>query len=199
MENLSVRERKREAVTQAIFKVAEKIWMTEGKESVGMALIAKNAGIAVGTLYNYFADKETLLTGLVKSRCDEIKNFIGVRLDELKDQPIEAKLKTALEIAYGEAREINEARAFLITVYRNDQLLSDLKRVEDLGFSSLLKPSFEQASASGEIIKMDAQLLISIFTGISVSVYNQYLLCSLTTEEAIKLTVSTTLRGLSQK
>ena len=51
---------------QAIYDAFVRIWQERGWEGVTTRAVALETGIAVGTLYDYFPDKEALLSGYVR-------------------------------------------------------------------------------------------------------------------------------------
>src|SRR6185369_9232614 len=67
-----VRTKVREAVSEAILEAAEAVALENGLEASSAAAIAARAGVAVGTLYNYFPDRDGILSALFKSRRAEI-------------------------------------------------------------------------------------------------------------------------------
>jgi AcrR family transcriptional regulator len=66
-----LRERQREAVSAAILDAAEGLLSDKGA-TTSMADIAKRAGIAVGTLYNYFPDRDGLVHAVLTKRRAEL-------------------------------------------------------------------------------------------------------------------------------
>jgi AcrR family transcriptional regulator len=67
-----LRDRLREATSREILNAAEEVFVESGLESATMAQIAERAGVAVGTLYNRFADRDALLDGLFAERRGEM-------------------------------------------------------------------------------------------------------------------------------
>src|ERR1044071_4154202 len=63
-----MRESMRETVRVAILDAAEELIARHGLHSAALLQIAKRAGVAVGTLYNYFTDRDALIRGVVESR-----------------------------------------------------------------------------------------------------------------------------------
>lgn len=63
-----VRRTLRETVRASILDAAEELIAKHGLHAAGLAQIAKRAGVAVGTLYNYFSDRDALIRGLFESR-----------------------------------------------------------------------------------------------------------------------------------
>jgi AcrR family transcriptional regulator len=62
----------REQVTAAILDAAEEVLAARGLEGASTAAIAERAGVAVGTLYNYFPDRTALIESLFTVRRAEI-------------------------------------------------------------------------------------------------------------------------------
>ncbi|HEX4337669.1 MAG TPA: TetR/AcrR family transcriptional regulator [Polyangiaceae bacterium] len=64
----SAREEARGAYREAILAAAERVFVTSGFYAARMADIAKEARVAVGTLYNYFDSREAILSDLLSFR-----------------------------------------------------------------------------------------------------------------------------------
>lgn len=80
---LSLRDRLRAATTQAILEATEETLVERGLAATGIAQIAARAGVSVGTLYNHFADRETLIAELMVERARELLQ----RLDAVEAAP----------------------------------------------------------------------------------------------------------------
>lgn len=68
----SLRERLRESTRDAILDAAAAAFNRDGTAAVRMEDIAAGAGIAVGTLYNYFSDRRSLVAALLQSRAESL-------------------------------------------------------------------------------------------------------------------------------
>lgn len=64
----SLRNQLRDTARAAILDAAEELIARHGLHGAPLAQIARRAGVAVGTLYNYFADRDALVTSLFESR-----------------------------------------------------------------------------------------------------------------------------------
>src|SRR3954471_24804261 len=64
----NLRSRLREATSAAILDAAEETFAQKGLASATMNDIAAAAGVAVGTLYNHFKDRDALLATLLQDR-----------------------------------------------------------------------------------------------------------------------------------
>jgi len=87
-----LRERLREETQAAILSAAEKVFAADGLERARMESIAARAGVAVGTLYNYFADREALVSALVDARRAALLVRLDGALAEGRTRPFEEAL-----------------------------------------------------------------------------------------------------------
>jgi AcrR family transcriptional regulator len=76
----NLRTRLREATASAIIEAAEEVFAENGLHATSMNEIAARAGVAVGTLYNHFTDKDALITGLFELRRQELLELIDTEL-----------------------------------------------------------------------------------------------------------------------
>src|SRR4051812_42124777 len=79
----NLRTRLREATAAAILEAAEQIFAEKGIENGHMNDIAAVAGVAVGTLYNHFKDRDALLTELLQAR----REGLLALMDDFLEQP----------------------------------------------------------------------------------------------------------------
>jgi AcrR family transcriptional regulator len=61
-----------------------------------MERIASRAGVAVGTLYNHFQDREALVGALASSRCETLLGRVDGTLAATLDGPVEVRLRAFL-------------------------------------------------------------------------------------------------------
>jgi AcrR family transcriptional regulator len=88
-----VRTKVREAVSEAILEAAEAVALENGLEAVSAAAIAARAGVAVGTLYNYFPDRDGILAALFKTRRAEIVPGLEAGYQVAASLPFEERLR----------------------------------------------------------------------------------------------------------
>jgi AcrR family transcriptional regulator len=78
--DLRLRERLREATQQAILEAAEQTFAERGIHGARMEDVASRAGVAVGTLYNYFGDKKHVVTALLDGHRVELLGRLDAAL-----------------------------------------------------------------------------------------------------------------------
>ena len=89
----TVRETMRETVQGAILGAAEELIAKHGLHDAALVQIAKRAGVAVGTLYNYFNDRDDLIRGLFESRCATLRPRLLAAIHAGADLPFEPRLR----------------------------------------------------------------------------------------------------------
>ena len=75
-------------VKSTIFECGKHLFSTKGFKKTNIKEIAENAGIGVGTFYNYFASKEQLLIEIYKKENERLKTRLIESLD-LTLEPVE--------------------------------------------------------------------------------------------------------------
>ncbi len=89
----SLKERFRETARLAILDAAEAAFAAHGLEGARVDDIAAAARVSVGTLYNYFGDRQQLLEALLDSRRQEVLS----RLDDVLAEGESAPFASLLE------------------------------------------------------------------------------------------------------
>jgi len=109
----------REAVRASILDAAEDLIARHGLHDAGLLQIAKRAGVAVGTLYNYFTDRDALIRGLFESRRAAFRPHLLAAITAGADLAFEPRLR-------GFVRAVLEAfeahRQFLKLAIENEHL-----------------------------------------------------------------------------
>jgi AcrR family transcriptional regulator len=112
----------REASTREILAAAEAELSESGVERATMAAIAERAGVAVGTLYNRFKDRDALVAALIVERRSELLEKLDANLASLRSGGVREQLTgffTAL------ISHIEEHRPFLRLVIEREVRLDE--------------------------------------------------------------------------
>jgi AcrR family transcriptional regulator len=88
-----LRDELRIATAEAILTAAEAVFAEKGLQAARMEEIAARSGVAVGTLYNHFADRSALLEALVRSRRKALLGRLDGELEESKGRPFADQLR----------------------------------------------------------------------------------------------------------
>jgi AcrR family transcriptional regulator len=110
-----LRDRKREATTHEILAAAEMVVAEQGIETARIEEIARRAGVAVGTLYNYFADRDALMVALRSARKAELIAALDQAIAAGHGKPFRAQLEGFLHATLGFYEQHRQFFAVLVT------------------------------------------------------------------------------------
>jgi AcrR family transcriptional regulator len=96
-----LRERFRREVAGSIVAAAEVVFADEGVHSAHVGQIAKRAGVAVGTLYNYFEDRDALLAALLRERGEELVGTFRSAVASAESAPLRAQIAAFVDAYFG--------------------------------------------------------------------------------------------------
>jgi AcrR family transcriptional regulator len=74
---------------EAILEATTHILVEEGYDKANTNRIAERAGISIGSLYQYFPNKEALMTALMEQHAQEMAALVETKLNRLFDSPLE--------------------------------------------------------------------------------------------------------------
>jgi len=77
----------------AILDAAEELIATRGLAGAPLVQIARRAGIAVGTLYNYFTDRDAMLRALFETRRATLRPQVRAAIRAGEGLPFEGRLR----------------------------------------------------------------------------------------------------------
>ncbi|HUG21773.1 TetR/AcrR family transcriptional regulator [Piscinibacter sp.] len=86
---------------QAIYDAFVRIWRAEGWERLTTRAVALETGISVGTLYEYFPNKQALLSGYVRHGMDALLAAIEKQVVQANDAPWQVRLHDLLRLTLG--------------------------------------------------------------------------------------------------
>ena len=87
---LGLRDRQKHERERRIVKAAERLFARKGYAEVAMEDVAARAGLAVGTIYNYFPSKSALLLAIVRRETESLLARGQKILDDPPRDPVEA-------------------------------------------------------------------------------------------------------------
>jgi len=160
------REQKRKKIMQAAMKIFSK----KGYSPAALDEVAREAGIAKGTLYLYFQDKEDLFFNTIMSVVDKLGDIISKNIDQGMD-PCEILKK----LVYIQLDFFNRNRDFfgIIETALNENIFRGHKKIFDallekrMLFIKYLLDVVERAKKEGSIRKdIPSEEVVSSYEGI---------------------------------
>jgi len=155
----TLRSQLRETVRVTILDAAEARLSAQGLHATSLAEIAKSAGVAVGTLYNYFQDRDALVRALLESRRGTLGPQCEAAISAGTELPFEPRLRMF-------TRELFEAferhRGYLKIMFQAEHLKSTTTKVD---FFAVVGQIAEVGVAEGVIAATSSQTFVTVFTG----------------------------------
>jgi AcrR family transcriptional regulator len=143
MKALSLRERLRESTSTAILDAAEQVAATSGIPAASLQAVADGAGIAVGTIYNYFHDRRELFEALFARRRAELHAAIEAETKRRSGEPFEQQLAAFVRVVFA---HFDERRTFLRIALESEQMRPAVVRGND----GKRRPAMHQLHAQAE-------------------------------------------------
>jgi AcrR family transcriptional regulator len=112
-----LRDRIRNETVRSVLAAAEDVFAAEGLHQASMAQIAERAGVAVGTLYNHFKDRESLLKALIEQRRSEMYESLDRCRAEVAKEPFPKQLDAFLRAM---VEHFEKHRSFLQILFMSD-------------------------------------------------------------------------------
>ncbi len=89
----ALRTQLRQTVRATILDAAEELIAAKGLHGAALAQIARKAGVAVGTLYNYFTDRDALVRALFESRRATLRPELLAAASHVRERSFEPRLR----------------------------------------------------------------------------------------------------------
>lgn len=112
-----LRDRLRAATAGTILSAAEEAFAQQGLHAARMEDVAARAGVSVGTLYNYFTDRNALLAALFQSRHETLIAVLDEALATSEGQPFAVQLERFLRSVF---EHFDEHRRFFRIVMEGE-------------------------------------------------------------------------------
>jgi AcrR family transcriptional regulator len=88
----------RSAVTvDAISEATIQVLLSHGTDRLTTTRVAERAGVSVGTLYQYFPNKQSLLFAVLEDHLDKISTVVETACERARHQPLAQMVKNVVE------------------------------------------------------------------------------------------------------
>lgn len=108
-------ERSRQTVA-TILDACARLLISEGFYAITTDKIAKEADVSIGSLYQFFGNKESVVQALVKNIIEEDKRIMTERMRPISPLPPEQRIRAMIEVAIDIIRNKSELRSKLSTI-----------------------------------------------------------------------------------
>ena len=146
------------ASVDAILEATIQVLLSVGKERLTTTRVALRAGVSVGTLYQYFPNKSSLLQGALKRHLDEVTEAVERVGREQKGNTLR-QMATALVTAFLEAK-MKDAKTS-VALYSVSSDVDGAKIARRMG-ARVNKAIVEMLESAREPLTKDPQLVASM-------------------------------------
>lgn len=156
-------ERSKQTVS-SILEACARVITREGYFAVTTDKIAVEAGVSIGSLYQFFGNKESVVSALIKQMVEEDRTYFIRRLQDHSNLTQGAKIQKMIEIGFEIYRMKPELRAALqsVRLYLTDQeYISQSRRI----FTEFVRQSLPPAMPGRDPEKV-AYITVTAFLSI---------------------------------
>lgn len=100
----------------AILEATARLLVSEGYYAVTTDKIAETAGVSIGSLYQFFGNKESVVSALIKQLIEEDRRYFLENLQSAAALPAAQKVMRMIEVGFSVYKTKTELRAALATV-----------------------------------------------------------------------------------
>jgi AcrR family transcriptional regulator len=90
-------QRRARQTVEAILDAVTRVLKRQGLKAVTTNRIAEAAGVSIGSVYQYFPDKQAIFVALHRRHIDAIDRLVATRLVENADSPLEELIRSMVE------------------------------------------------------------------------------------------------------
>jgi AcrR family transcriptional regulator len=108
------KQRRSRATVDAILTATAQVLVERGYDKATTNVIAKRAGVSIGSLYQYFPNKEALVTALCQRHSEHVCEQISTRLATTHDLPLPLALRGLIKLLLAHHAEEPELHRVLI-------------------------------------------------------------------------------------
>ena len=172
-----LREKLRATVRDSLLEAAERAIVEDGVEGASLASIARRAGVAVGTIYNYFGDRQELFYELFTQRKSDLVTNMDAGMKAAGSEAFTAQLETFahLLLTHYDAR-----REFMRVVMASEplrlQMMCDKSgRVRSMNnelqarVEKVMRAGVREKKMREEDVELAAILFLSILRGMLIA------------------------------
>jgi AcrR family transcriptional regulator len=159
------------ASVDAILEATIQVLLSDGKERLTTTKVALRAGVSVGTLYQYFPNKSSLLQAVLRRHMDKVTDAIEVVCKEQKGKTLR-EMATALITAFLEAKMRDVKTS--VALYSVSSDVDGARIVQQVGVRSN-RAIVRMLASAREPLTTDLQIVVSMLQGMMVGVSRRIL------------------------
>jgi AcrR family transcriptional regulator len=183
-----LRERQKRERERRIVRAAARLFIRPGYAATAMEDVAAKAGLAVGTIYNYFPSKPDLLLAIVRRETEELVARAQRLAASAADEPVAAIIAVADILLDGFIADDRALwRELLAAAIADPGRLGQRMFELDLRLVAVLAKLIENFKARGAVAaNLDAMRAATVVYGVALTWINAWLLTETVTPAAAR-------------
>ena len=155
------RQVRSEATVQALLKGTARVLIRDGYDRASTNRIAVEAGVAIGSLYQYFPSKEALVAALIERHCEDIVGVFTGAMARLGGAPLRTVVAESIRALIAVKRLNPRLHAVLIEQVPR---VGRLRMVNDFHdqITALVRVFLEQRRAEVKAIDLDLAAFVTV-------------------------------------
>src|SRR6476646_10469960 len=85
------------ATVEAIYEATIQVLLSEGAERLTTTRVAERAGVSVGTLYQYYPNKQSLLFAVLADHLDNVASAVEAACDQARHKQLYEMVRAVVE------------------------------------------------------------------------------------------------------
>jgi AcrR family transcriptional regulator len=169
-----LREKLRATVRDSLLEATESAIVEDGVEGASLASIARRAGVAVGTIYNYFGDRQELFYELFTQRKHDLVSNVDAGIKAAGSEAFTSQLQTFAQLLlthYDARREF--MRVVLASEPLRLQMMCDKNgRIRSMGnelqarVEKIMRAGVREKKVREDDVVLGAIVFLSILRGV---------------------------------
>jgi AcrR family transcriptional regulator len=155
------------ASVEAICEATIQVLLAVGKERLTTTKVAARAGVSVGTLYQYFPNKSSLLQAVLRKHMEEVTRAVEAVCASQKGAPLEQMVDALIETFL--AAKLRHVEASKALYYVSDDVggAEIVRKLGDRGVKAIAEMLEFSGSRFSEAVQVIAATVMAAMSGVS--------------------------------
>ena len=153
--SLNALKNKKPEKYRLILEAATKVFAKKGFYQARVSEIAREAGVADGTIYLYFHNKDDILISLFEEQMTRVINYVQGEVEQAVD-PLEKIRRFAVAHLSLVERDRNMAEVIQVEIRQSSKFMKEYRNTKFYDYLDLISNIVEEGQAKG-VIRKDVQ------------------------------------------
>jgi AcrR family transcriptional regulator len=153
------------ATVEAIFEATIQVLLEVGPDRLTTTRVAERAGVSVGTLYQYFPNKDSLLFRVVEQHLSKVVHAVETACQRNHGQPVSTMIESVVNAFLDAKMERSDISMALYPVATGPEATALVNKIEKRGRIALASMLATASDAQFTDLPFTCQMLVSAMGG----------------------------------